>query len=436
MFFERLGLVSLAFLTAGFFLSGPTVSAVRHASFNVGRRSKSGSSFITGAIVRNLKTIIAIGLIAGVILALIIGSVFFSYKIGLEGKDAVMSMKTHMENNNYAEKFGFKQWINEKDVPGLVDKYSAQLYETVWEHLDQVGAQYNLTEFVNGLKHIMISQPGNLSNNNFSASLAGSSPHPYAVKFQNLSVHAKNREWGAIYLDLNSIFMELMATRVDLIEKAKGFAFQGIEVAKQVFSSGTSVIGGSASLVFSVVLAIVSGAVEVLNFVSQLMVFLYVLYFLITSESGGATEQVMSMLPISKTAKDRCVEVINRAISSVLLVTVQIAIFQGCLTWLLFRFCSVHFVYMSTVLAFISALLPLLPLWISSIPAAVQLLMEGRYIWAVGVTVTHLMLLDYGTSVIQEDIPGHNAYLTGLSIIGGMTLFPNSLEVKFSTCLF
>lgn len=431
MSFERLGWVSLFFLAAGFFLAGPTVSAVRYASFNASRQSKSGSSFITCRIVRNLKTIIAIGLIVGMILGLIIGSIFFSYKIGLEGKDAVMSIKTHMENNNYAEKIGFKQWINDKDVPGIVDKYSAQLYETVWGHLDQLGAQYNLTEFVNGLKHFMISQPENFSNN-ISTSLAGPSPHPYAVKFQTLSVHAKNREWGAIYLDLNSIFLELMATREDLIDKAKGIAFQGMDVAKQVLSSGTSVIGGSASLVFSVVLAIVSGAAEVLNFVSQLMVFLYVLYFLITSESGGATEQVISMLPISKTTRDRCVEVINRSISSVLLVTVQIAIFQGCLTWLLFRFCSVHFVYMSTVLAFISALLPLLPLWISSIPAAVQLLMEGRYIWAVGLTAAHLMLLDYGSSVIQEDIPGHNGYLTGLSIIGGMTLFPNALEVKFT----
>ncbi|KAL0922641.1 hypothetical protein M5K25_006643 [Dendrobium thyrsiflorum] len=425
--FERLGPVSLALLTAGLFLAGPTASAVRYASFNASRQSKHGSSFLTAGILRNLKTIIAIGLIAGMILGLIAGGAFFSYKIGLEGKDAVMSLKSHMESSNYAEKIGFKQWVNENDVPGLVDKYSSQLYETVWEHLDNLGAQYNLTEFVNGLRHFMISQPGNLSED-ISTSLAGPSPHPYTVQFQTLSVHTKNREWGAIYSDLVSIFQELMATRVDLIEKAKGFAFQGMEVAKQVLASGTSVLGGSANLMFSVVLAIVSGAVEVLNFVSQLMVFLWVLYYLITSESGGATEQVMGMLPISKTARDRCVEVINHAISSVLLVTVKIAIFQGCLTWLLFRFCSMHFVYMSTLLAFISALLPLLPPWISSIPAAVELLMEGRYIWAIGLTVVHLMLLDYGTSVIQEDIPGYNAYLTGLSILGGMTLFPNALE--------
>ena len=234
-----------------------------------------------------------------------------------------------------------------------------------------------------------------------------------------------------IYIFHFKEFISLIA-KEDLAKKIKAVLLHGLNLSRRLFTSSTTVLTGGLNLLLFMAVSLVSGAAGLFNFIFELTVFFWLLYYLITTDSGGVMDHVLGMLPLSRSTRVRCAQVLDHAVSSVLLAAAKVTFFQGCLTYLLFRFYQIHFLYMSTSLALMSAVLQITPNWLLSIPAALQLGMEAKYIDAILLISFHQILLEYGTTAIHDEIPGQNAYLTGLSILGGIALFPSMLEVIYS----
>lgn len=67
---------------------------------------------------------------------------------------------------------------------------------------------------------------------------------------------------------------------------------------------------------------------NVASFIKQVVMFAVVLFFFITSETGGVMEQALEMVPLSEVTRQKCAFVLDRTISAVFLTTGKLMLFQ------------------------------------------------------------------------------------------------------------
>lgn len=388
---------------------------------------------ITSGFLGSLHFVIAVLLILMLIVGSLAGLVLFSYKVGVEGKDAVIALKAHIQKSNYAERAGLKQWIEENKVPDAIETYAGRAYDVVSEHLDGFAAQYNLTDLVTaGKKYILRlarRQEGGEDVSEFSFH-TGWSPL-FLEKFQKVRAKLGDYDFKGAYYELEQAGLVLLEhfhiSKEDLLDKLKQLGKRWVDVGKQVAASSSTLLVGSIYLLVWIAYSIASGAAGVVHFLMQAIVFFSVLYYLIISETGGVMKQVLSIVPLSESTRTRCATVLEDTVSSVLLSTAKAALFQAVFTWLLFRFFSIHFLYMSTFLALLSALLSLpFCFQASTLIGGAQLAVEGRYVPSVLLMVVHIGVVRYAVSKIHKGSPHH--HFAGLSLAVGVVLFWHSPE--------
>lgn len=389
---------------------------------------------VTRTLAARLPTVVATVLIIMIFVGSLGGSILFTYKVGLEAKDALVNFKTHVDHSNYAETTGLNKWLEDNNVTQQLDSYVGQAYETLMQQIEAFAEKNNMTEAVTVGKEFIMEitkkkqVPG--AHNGTEMTALAKPSHPLVERLQNVKVKLRTYDFGGAYAESTEaagLGLDLFQIGQDeLMEKVKQTLQKSSDIGKTLVVSGSSLMGKGFYLVLFLWSSIASGAVELINMITQTIIFFSVLYYLITSEP--VMNQVLNMVPLSDSVRSRCATVLDHAVSSVLLANMKAAAFQATFTWLLFTWFRIHFLYMATFLAMSQAVFPLFPNWLAAIPGGAQLAMEGRYAEAAVLVILHVYGMDYGLAKIHREIPGHNSYLTGLSIAGGMALFSPALE--------
>ena len=166
----------------------------------------------------------------------------------------------------------------------------------------------------------------------------------------------------------------------------------------------------------------------VVNFLLRSVVFLTVLFHILSSELDPA-ERLVELIPVNARVKDVAVASLTRGVRGVFVSCAKLALFHAAFTWVTFRAFGVHFVYTSTLASGATAILPLLASWSVSLPAALGLLAKGEGLKGAALVVLHWVTLIFvDIDIYQSEIQVVHPYIVGLSVVGGMCVFDPALQ--------
>ncbi|XP_037025969.1 transmembrane protein 245 isoform X3 [Bradysia coprophila] len=165
------------------------------------------------------------------------------------------------------------------------------------------------------------------------------------------------------------------------------------------------------------------GGQAVITFLVNAIIFLTALFYLLSSsEDKYAPMAATSFLGFSSSGP-RIAEAIEASISSVLFASAKLALFHGMFTWLTHTIFGARVVFLPSVFASVLAAVPFLGTYWCSIPAFLDLwLIQDRFTLGIILLLIHILFpTSFVDPAIYADVKGGgHAYLTGLSIAGGM----------------
>ncbi|GMH35217.1 hypothetical protein BSKO_03085 [Bryopsis sp. KO-2023] len=244
---------------------------------------------------------------------------------------------------------------------------------------------------------------------------------------------------------VSEAFWEVCSISKDFVDLARNFtgdnggSMSSLQEAAYVISQPLMTIGqgfaraAATGIGSTTALAFTSGAgvlrlgMAFIKFAFQFILFGMVLLYLLAAEQDPFWN-VIRLLPVSEANRISALDAVGSAMQAVFLSAIKLAAFHALFTWLTFRAFGIEFAYLSAVASLVMALLPLVPIWVIAMPAALQLFVQGNGLIAIVLVSMHFLAYNYIDDMILKEIPGSVPYLTALGIVGGIYTFQNPLQ--------
>jgi predicted PurR-regulated permease PerM len=181
-------------------------------------------------------------------------------------------------------------------------------------------------------------------------------------------------------------------------------------------------------LVLETSIALLRVGLGLIKLAVQAMVWATVLFYLLAM-GNDPVAICLELLPISGHARAKASETITNAMRGVFVSSLKLSVFHALFSWLTLSMAGCHFVYLLTALSTVVAILPLIPVWLIAIPAALALaLLKEELLRGFLLVGVHFGAYNWADDLILREIEPSQPYLTGLGIFGGMYTFASPLQ--------
>lgn len=160
-------------------------------------------------------------------------------------------------------------------------------------------------------------------------------------------------------------------------------------------------------------------------FVLQLLVFRQVLSLLLDAK-GDIIYMGLRVLPLEldESTVERLDEVLSRTTRGVFVATFKVAYFHAFATWLLFTWFGARLKYVSVLVCTALSVVPVIPSFLIAIPDTIMLYSHSPYTALTFLALNFVLWFGFIDLAIYREIDSApNAYITGLSVLGGFALF-------------